>query len=81
MKKEIIYSRESLAASIISDTVTFGVLALLAWLNYAYLGNSWMYQAIIAFVFFAITISHSSSMVKRFNSRKELLDYLNSGEE
>jgi len=49
---KLIYVRESAIQSIISDVISFGIPALLAYLNYAYLGNAVTYQILICFVFF-----------------------------
>lgn len=76
-QKEIIYFRESWIGSVISDCVTFAIPAILAWANYAFLGNAWLFQLTIVIIFFILTASKGSKKAKIFHSKKELLEYLN----
>lgn len=76
MANEIFYVRESALQSAISDTITFGIPALMAWGNYQFLGNSHVFQWAIVIIFFLSAVSKSSGKVKIFPTKKALMDYL-----
>lgn len=75
--KEIIFLRESFIQSLLSDIVTFGSLAGMLLFNYYFLGNSGIVQVIIGIMLLVTSISRSNKQIKRFNSKQEIIDYLN----
>lgn len=77
-KEQIILIRESLIQSVVSDAVTFGIPAFLAYLNHAFLGNAVVYQVLIFCVFFLSVLARLGNSRQIFKSRKEAIQYLES---
>ena len=72
---KVVLVNESNAKSIISDSYTFGMLLLIFWLNYKFLGDSVIIKILISILFVGVVYSRGSKKIKRMN-KKEALEYL-----
>jgi hypothetical protein len=76
MRNEYIYYQEGFVRSIVSDIFTFGSILAVLYFNHQYLsGNGWLD------FFFVLTImllagARNSKHTHRFNSKKDLLKYI-----
>lgn len=73
---KLIYVRESAIQSIVSDCVSFGTPAMLAYLNYAYLGNATAYQILICFVFFVFSLASAKKKAATFYTIEDAIAHL-----
>jgi len=74
--KEYIYFRESAWQSFLSDLSTFGFLLGSFWVNYTFIGNNGFVSAILLIMLLMFIISKGSSKRYTFNSKEELMKYL-----
>jgi len=81
MKQEenIVIIKEGIIGSIITDFVSFGVLAAMLWINFAYLGNQWLITLFILTIWFLEMMMRSKDLhnLHRFKSVDEALLFLN----
>mgnify|MGYP006304910731 CR=1 FL=1 len=74
--KEIIYFRESLLQSVLSDTNTFGIIVLSFWLNYKFIGNNNFVNAILLIILIITINLKAINRSKIFTSKEDLIKYL-----
>lgn len=75
-EKEVIYFRESLLQSILSDCFTFIFLVGTVWFNQKYVGGSYFINSVILVMLVLIIYNKADRKSKKFNSRKDLLEFL-----
>lgn len=63
--KVLIVDEKTIFQSIISDCVMFCFILGSFWVNYNYLGGSWILQLFIVFLFSVAVIHRSSKVVKK----------------
>lgn len=71
-KKLVVLREGGFVASVCSDTVTFAYICGTFWFNHAYIGGSYMVNAILLFVFLTWLISKSATKKYTFYSLEEL---------
>lgn len=76
MKPKIIYVRESAVQSIIADLFSFGTLAGVTTINFAYWGGRW-YTTLFIFLLWLVFIGGRASQKQtRFNTVEEAIAHL-----
>lgn len=73
---KIIVVREGLIRSIVSDTVTFGFLISLMFLNVWYWGGHWYVTFFIMFLWLFSVMGRSMKMRREFRTNAEAIKYL-----
>lgn len=74
---KIIYFRETLLQSISSDIFSASIMIGSLYLNHRYIGDNW----VICVIVFMYIVSSGTQLGEKFNSKQELLDYLNKKEQ
>jgi len=74
--KEVIYFKESLLQSFISDLISMYLLMSAIWFNYRYCGNNFAISTLLIIMAFVVICNRSTGMAKVFTNKKALLDYL-----
>lgn len=74
--KEWLIIKEGFIGSIITDTYSFGVLAVFIYLNYRYLGNQWAVTWFLLIMFVLLALAKGSDRYHSFTSTKEAIKYL-----
>ena len=77
MSKRVIYDRtETLAASIASDAVTFGLMAFCIWFS-AHMGGGWWLMVTTAMMFMWLSIKVPGAMDRTtvLNSKSEAIEW------
>lgn len=77
-KKEIIYFRESLIQSVLSDIVSFGFIIGGLLFNKFVLSGKWYIDIFFMLLFLILSLSKVNSKKQTFTSKEELLKYLES---
>jgi hypothetical protein len=73
---KIIFYRESLLQSLLSDIITYGFLLFSVWFNIHFCGNSYFLNAILLIMFLLLIIGSGNNKKKTFFSTNEVRKYL-----
>ena len=73
-KLKVLIVYENFIQSFLADAATFGFLAITAWINYTFIGNSKFVNVIILIMFMIFIITKSKT--KKFYSKKDAIKYL-----
>ena len=73
---EIIVVQESVIASLVKDTVTYGMIMGLMYFNHRYLNGNAFIDVLFIFIILLSIVVNGSKQVRKFKSRQEAIDYL-----
>ncbi len=80
-RKFYIISKNGPVASFVTDTYTFGCIALAFWFNYTFVDGNNFFDVLLFICFFTGVFNHAKKRLKEFSSMAELKAYLDKNPE
>lgn len=77
-RKEYVFLKRNTAFTLLEDIIGWGVLMGCVWFNQTYCGGLWLVNLFIIAMFLAGIANYCKTWEQRFNTKQELIKYVES---